>query len=92
MPITWMLMLGAVIAPFLTYGYAVAVTKHKVRAEERAVCVVKIRNLEADINAKADAKIAEAIDAAKAESPTPATAAELVALCQKSPTCRDKKP
>lgn len=83
------LLMVAVVA---AVGFTIEQIKDGVRAEERAVCVVKIRNLEADINAKADAKIAEAIDAAKAESPTPSTPAELVALCQKSPTCRDKKP
>lgn len=92
MPLNLILMLAAIAAPFLSYGWGVASTTYKVRAQERSACAAKIARVQQIINDAADKRIAEATEAAKAESPTPSTPAELVALCQKSPTCRDKKP
>ena len=80
-----------VVAPVGTYVYAWWTT----RAEERAACqlriVAEVKKVADKINADAETKVASAVEAALAVTPTPTTAPELVKLCDTDPNCRDRR-
>lgn len=90
---------GAAVSGGLTYG-AMLVREQIVVdgavAAERNKGVITCNARVGEIERAHNAAVAEAVEAARraaeAVTPTPETPAEIIALCQKSASCRSRKP
>lgn len=89
-PVTWVLVVTALAAPFLAYAWGAVATKYEVRAVERAACTKRIDAFAAEINAKANARVELAEAAANAVLETPAVPEAIAKLCKSDPACRER--
>ncbi len=90
---------GAALSGGLTYGAMLVreqiVVDGAVTAERNKgvlTCNARVGEIERVHNTAVTEAVEEARRAAEAVTPTPETPAEIVALCQKSASCRSRKP
>ncbi len=90
---------GAALSGGLTYGAMLVreqiVVDGAVKAERNKgvlTCNVRVGEIERAHNAAVTEAVDEARRAAEAVTPTPETPAEIIELCQKSASCRSRKP
>lgn len=98
MPLTWIIYLAAAAAPLAAYGYGVAKTKIDMtrkmhtavlatRADEQALCRVRLADVETRINEAAQKRVRTAETTPEVATPTQK---ELADLCARSASCRDR--
>lgn len=90
---------GAALSGGLTYGAMLVreqiVVDGAVKAERNkgvVTCNARVGEIESVHNAAVSEAVEAARRAAEAVTPTPETPAEIVDLCQKSASCRSRKP
>lgn len=90
---------GAAAGGLLTYGTMLAreaiVVQGAVKTErDKGVlaCNVRVGEIERVHNKAVETAVEEARRAAEAVTPTPETPAEIVELCQRSASCRERQP
>lgn len=102
---TLILAIVAVVGPVASWGLtslsakweldaAVAIERGKTQSAldgERATCNAKITQIQTDLNNKAAAAVRRAEEAERNLAPTPAEAAELQDICNRSASCRSRK-
>lgn len=90
---------GALVSGGLMYGAMIArekiVVDGAVKAERNKgviSCNARVGEIERAHNAAVSEAVEQARRAAEAVTPTPETPAEIVELCQRSASCRDRQP
>lgn len=90
---------GAVLGGGLTYTTMLAreaiVVQGAVKIERNkgvTICNARVGEIERSLNAAVSTAVEEARAAAAAITPTPEAPAEIMALCQRSASCRERTP
>ena len=88
---------GAAVAGSVVYGSMLArekiVTTGAVRAERNvqvSLCNDRVTSISTTVNAAVREGVVAALDAASQEKPTPEEEAEILALCKRSASCRQR--
>jgi len=99
MQLTTVLALIALLGPLATWGATelksrwidIPTAVASAKSEERVACSGRMTEMQTKLNNDAAEKVRAAEEAARTLAATPAEAAELADLCNRSASCRDRK-